>query len=132
MPTNRSLIREAWDNARARQDHTFTVSVPCARGHTSGVRYASNGACVDCIKASNSNRFNPKARKKRLAEADGKLVQLKQDKSTAALGQVVGKRIQELTGQAVSHSIIYRAAIAVLAAQLSENISAANVRALIR
>src|SRR3569832_472344 len=103
MPTGntKSPIREAWDAAKARGDRTFTVPFPCARGHTAE-RYTSNGICSACSKAGNQHRFNPELRKRKLMNASGKFVQVKQDKETAELGETISNRIKELTGQAVS------------------------------
>jgi hypothetical protein len=129
--TSRSVIRQARDSAWARGDQTFTISTPCAAGHF-GPRYASNGCCVACKEQHNTHRKPEAERKMRLASNDTRTVQFHIDPTTASLSAVSRKRFGEITGRPVSGSVIHKAAITLLASYLSRNVTASDLKALLR
>ena len=129
-PPIRSAIHAAQESAKARGDHTFLMSEPCANGHTSR-RYTSNAICLTCASTARSNR-KPHERQMRLANKETRVVQFHQDATTASLSATSRKRIAEVTGRPVSGSVVHKAAIAALARFLRGPVTATDVKALLR
>jgi hypothetical protein len=131
MKKEKSAIRLARDEARARGEHTFTVNAPCRLGHISPRRYTSNGICVACVKARSTQRKLPDDALLRVANSDTLPVQFRQDKATRTLAAEVRGKLGAAAGRNVSGSVTYRAAIRLLAHYLT-NRPAADLGALLR
>ena len=129
-PPIRSAIRAAQESAKARGDHTFTMSEPCANGHVSP-RYTSNAICVACSAQGRRNR-KPEERQMKIATTQTRVVQFHQDSFTASLSATSRKRIGQITGRPVSGSVVHKVAIVLLAAYLTSPRTASDIKALLR
>ena len=75
----------------------------------------------------------PHERQMRLpTNSETKVVQFKEDSTTACLAAGARKRWAEITGRKVSGSVIHKASIAVFARFLNNPVTSAELRALLR
>jgi len=126
-----SPLRQAQDAAKARGAKTFHWAEPCINGHT-GLRYAANGNCLQCISLHNRARYSKPdhERQLRLSYANSKLVQVRHDTATMSDATAAKDMVRSLTGRSPSLSLLHKAGLRLLTTYLSNAPAASSVMAL--
>lgn len=125
-----SPLRDAQERARAAELHTFTISIPCPRGHRTP-RYASNGNCVQCASHSRGSTKPEAERQLKLKSENSHVTQITVDTETADNVTKAKRYLREVIGRPVSASLIHRAGIALLADYLRGKPDTPDIKRLI-